>query len=181
MITAEQAADALKEASAAERRSARAYRYRRASPHLYLWGVVWVLGYGGSEVAPHLSGWIWTGLIVAAAGASVWIGQQAPLSARDARWRAPLLFTAFAAFFAATYTVMAPVSHLQQAAFPPLVVAMVYVAMGMWLGLRFAIAGVALGVLTMAGFFYLPEHFMLWQGLVGGAALILAGVWFRQV
>jgi hypothetical protein len=35
--------------------------------------------------------------------------------------------------------------------------------------------------LTLGGFFYLPQHFLVWEGFVGGGALILAGLWFRRV
>jgi hypothetical protein len=61
------------------------------------------------------------------------------------------------------------------------VVALAYVLTGLWSGLRFVVAGVAVAVLTLGGFFYLPQHFLLWEGFVGGGALILAGIWFRRV
>ena len=179
MISADEAARALKEAAAAERKSAQLYLYRRASPYLYLWGAVWFLGYGASDLWPRDAGWIWGGLILAAMGVSVLIGRSVPLGERDRPWRVPLIFLAVWAFFAATYRVMAPVTLLQYGAFPPLVVALCYVAAGMFFGSRFVVAGAAIGALTMIGFLYMPVHFLLWQGLVGGLGLLLAGYWFR--
>jgi hypothetical protein len=96
-------------------------------------------------------------------------------------WRYVLFFAAVGAFFASTYAVMAPVRGMQQGAFPPLVVAFLYVLIGLWSGPRLVIAGLAVGALTMGGYFYMPQHFLLWEGFVGGGALILAGIWFRRV
>jgi hypothetical protein len=183
MISTQQAADALKEASAAERRSARAWRYQRAAPYLLMWGAIWIVGYGASDLVPHQAGWIWMGLLVLALAISMAIGSRADparLGAQNA-WRYALTFTAIWCFFGATYAVMGPINVLQQGAFPPLVVATSYVVMGLWSGPRLVIAGLAVGTLTLFGFFHLPQHFLLWEGFVGGGALILAGLWFRRI
>src|ERR1700712_4659327 len=60
-IDAHQAAQALKEADAAERRSAAVYRYQLAAPYLLMWGIVWILGYGGSGLWPRLARWVLVG------------------------------------------------------------------------------------------------------------------------
>jgi hypothetical protein len=123
------------------------------------------------------------GLLLTALVISTLIGRQAEARRHGARgdWRYPLAFLCIWAFFGATYAVMGPVNHLQQGAFPPLVVALGYVLTGLWAGQRFVVAGVLVGALTLGGFFYLPQHFLLWEGFVGGGALILAGLWFRRV
>jgi hypothetical protein len=183
-ISPEQAADALKQAAAAEKRSARAYRYQRFAPYLFLWGAFWMIGYSATDLAPHWSGWIWLGLILAALAVSMAIGSSADPSRLGVKnnWRIALFFITIWAFIASTYAVMAPVSAMQQGAFPPLVVAFFYILLGLfWTGPRLVIAGLTVGVLTLAGFFYLPQHFLLWEGFVGGGALILAGIWFRRV
>ena len=35
--------------------------------------------------------------------------------------------------------------------------------------------------LTLIGFFFLKAHFFLWMAGVGSAALVLAGLWLKQV
>ena len=84
-------------------------------------------------------------------------------------------------FIIATFAVMGPVRPLQQVAFWPLVIGMFYAIMGLWRGPRLLITGLALTVLTLAGFFFLPEYFQYWMAVTGGGSLILAGFWFRQV
>jgi hypothetical protein len=56
-----------------------------------------------------------------------------------------------------------------------------YVLIGLWAGMRFVITGIAVAALTLGGFFYLPAHFLLWMAAVGGGALILAGLWMRNI
>jgi hypothetical protein len=62
----------------------------------------------------------------------------------------------------------------------PLVIAATYVGLGIAVGRRRAFTGIALGVLTLVGFFALPSIFMLWMAAVGGGALVLGGLWLRQ-
>lgn len=183
MLSPLQAADALKQADAAEKRSAQAYVYQRFAPYLFLWGVIWVIGYGATDLRPRLAGWIWIGLVLVALAISMAIGRSAVSSRQGVKssWRYAVFFAAVWAFFAATYAVMAPVSGMQQGAFPPLVVALLYILLGLWSGPRLVIAGLAVGALTLGGYFYLPQHFLLWEGFVGGGALILAGAWFRRI
>ena len=84
-------------------------------------------------------------------------------------------------FIGAIFATLGPVSGKQIGVFTPLLVGAVYAALGLWLGLRFVVTGVAITVLTLGGYFYLPEHFLLWMAFVTGGGLILAGVWFRRV
>jgi hypothetical protein len=179
-ISPEQAADALKEAVAAERRSAQAYIYQRFAPGLFLWGIIWIVGYGATDLVPRVAGWIWMGLVLAALVISMAIGRSVPSDRPQNNWRYVMFFAAVWAFFASTYAVMGA-RGAQQGAFPPLVVALAYILIGLWSGPRLVIAGLAVGALTLGGFFWLPQHFLLWEGFVGGGALILAGVWFRRV
>ena len=73
------------------------------------------------------------------------------------------------AFIAATLAVMAPVTSRQVGAFIPLVVAASYAVVGLWLGLRFIVAGAVIAGLTLGGFFLLPPaDFALWMAGVGG-------------
>jgi len=133
---------------------------------------------------------LWAVLMIGAVIAAMLIGraqQRAaggnPGNAEAERfgWRYPAAMFLFFCFIGAVYTVMRPVSYAAQAAFVPLVVACVYAIMGLWIGWRFGVAGIVLAALTLGGFFYLPHHFLIWQGIAGGGALILAGFWFRKV
>ena len=61
-----------------------------------------------------------------------------------------------------------------------LVVAAVYAVAGCWVGVRYAVVGVALAGLAVGVFHLAPEQLPLVVPFVGGGALILGGFWFRR-
>jgi hypothetical protein len=61
------------------------------------------------------------------------------------------------------------------------VMALMYMVIGTLAGARWTVIGVALGVLTVVGYAFMREHFMLWMAIVGGGALLLTGFWMRRV
>jgi DNA-binding MarR family transcriptional regulator len=70
---------------------------------------------------------------------------------------------------------------LQAGAVFPLLVALWYALLGIWRrGMRMALLGLVLGLLTVAGYFWLAQYFLLWMAVVGGGALILGGFWLRR-
>ena len=71
-------------------------------------------------------------------------------------------------------------SGRQVAGFFGLLVASGYAIVGCWSGLRWLLAGVVMGALTLSGYFLLPAYFNLWMGCVGGGVLALTGVWMRR-
>ena len=84
-------------------------------------------------------------------------------------------------FVIATLTIMRPVNSAASGAFIPLLVALSYALFGIWRGLRFLYAGIVVAALTLGGWFYLPQHFLLWMAAVGGGSLILVGLWLKKV
>ena len=61
-----------------------------------------------------------------------------------------------------------------------LVVAAAYVVLGVWAGARFALLGVALGAVVVAGWFVAPSWLFLCLGLGGGGTLLAGGLWLRR-
>ncbi|MDE2135203.1 MAG: hypothetical protein KGM97_02390 [Alphaproteobacteria bacterium] len=184
-LSPKEAAETLTSVEQAARRSAQAFGYRNASPYLILWGLIWVAGYAGTDLRPEYANLIWAVLVVLGGTVSFFLGRHCERTVGTAcykgGWRMLGLFALVFAFMAATYSIMWPVHGLQFGAFPALLVGAIYCGMGLWLGLRFVVTGALVMGLTLVGFFFLREHFMLWMAFVGGGGLILAGVWFRTV
>jgi hypothetical protein len=187
-----EAAEQLKEIEETGRRSAEAHEYAEASPHFILWGAIWVAGYAGSDVVarvPHegsLIGWLW--LVLAAAG----VFGSATLNRRRYQGLAPgircslglrwgMSFLVIYVFLFADMLVMRPSNPVAIGALIPLMVATIYAIFGIWKGLRFLYAGIAVAALTLGGWLYLPEHFLLWMAGIGGGSLILVGLWLRKI
>lgn len=180
-IPPEQAAESLHDIERAERHSAALYGYRKASPHLFLWGAIWVAGYAVSFLRPE--GWfVWLALVPVGIVASFWISHGTKSSRGGFGWRYAATAVAIFLFITAVFAILPIKSGEQPGAFIALLVALFYVMLGLWrAGTRMALLGLAVGALTVGGYFGLSQYFLLWMAGVGGGALILGGVWLRQV
>ncbi len=177
-ISSQQAAEALRDIERTQTRSATLRGCRKGAPHLILWGVLWLIGYGSTYFAPAQANWIWAVIVGIGTIASVVVLFRTRDG--DSVWRYGAAMATLFIFVIAAFALMAPVNGRQTAAFVPLVVATSYVLGGIWWGKRFVVAGIVLAVLTLGGFFLLPKHFLLWMAVVGSGALLLAGVWLRR-
>lgn len=177
-----EAADALRDISQTERRSFSAYGYKSAAPFLILWGAMWFAGYGTTYLAPRQANWIWLLIVCVGSIASTVMGIRAkPQGEQRFSW--PIFFTWLATLgaIASILAIFYPFSGMQVGSLFPLVIGWSYVILGIWLGGRFAIAGLAIVALTLFGFFELsPNLFLLWMAFLGGAMLIGTGLWLRS-
>ncbi len=180
-LSSKEAAKTLSDVERASRRSAQAYGYHKASPHLILWGLVWLIGYSATDLRPNDANLIWLVVVLAGCAGSYLLGRRDRAGRSRQGWKISAVVGIAWIFMAATYTIMGPVHEMQAAAFPALLVGAIYAGVGLWGGQRFVATGLAMIALTLGGYFYLPEHFLLWMAAVGGGGLILAGIWFRKV
>ena len=179
-VSPSDAEQALRAISNTERHSATSYGYRTASPHLIVWGVIWMIGYGMAYLRPAWS-LVWPVLTVAGLAISVWLGwkERHRTQPFDWRYRATLLVVVL--FTIAILAILSPKTPAQFSAFVPLLVALFYCLVGIWTrGMRMLVTGIALAVLTIGGYLWVREVFPLWIAAVGGAALILGGIWLRN-
>lgn len=193
-LSPNEAARTLGEIVRTEKRSAEAHEYANASPQCILWGLIWVVGYSTSHVLPNYGfqghiNWLWFLLSGLGVIGSTVIGR------RQARHRGPAEQAADRAkgfrtgmsifagwwFLVALFVVMRPVHPVAVGAVVPLMVALAYSIFGIWRGLRFLYIGVTVAALTLGGFLYLREFFLLWMAFVGGGSLILVGLWLKKV
>lgn len=193
-LTSKEAAETLSDVEQTARKSAQAFGYSKASPHLVLWGAIWFVGYAATDLFPTQANWIWFPLIFLGIAIGIYLGRSGAIASADAgpaaravqrklrtrrSWQSAGLGLIIFVFISATYAVMWPVQGMQFAAFPALLVGAIYAASGMLAGLRYVVTGLAISALTLIGYFYLQEHFLLWMAFVGGGGLVLAGLWFR--
>jgi hypothetical protein len=178
VLSPQDAAGALREIETAQIRSATLHGYERSAPQLLLWGVLWVVGYGLNDLFPAYGGAIWAAIVPTGLVAGFVTLRR---TGHAVGWRYGIVMLTFVAFFAGAFFVLWPVSPKQIAALIPLAVAGAYVVAGVWLGARYVATGIAVAALTLIGFVLLKAHFFLWMAGVGGASLILAGIWLRRV
>ena len=188
-----QAADSLQEIERTQARSSQARLYANASPGFILWGVIWIIGYGASDLLGQAANWkhgwgavnwLWAGLTIIGIMGSSAIGRaQQRGAARNPTlgWRWAGTFLAVWLFTVATFLVLRPTNPVAAGAFIPLVVAVNYAVFGIWQGARFVYAGIVVAAATLGGFLFLREHFLLWMAFVGGGSLVLVGLWLRKI
>src|SRR5438105_3050205 len=75
-LSQDQAAESLKEINRTIRRSALAYSYARTSPYLIMWGLIWMAGYGLSDLFPRAGSWHWTALTLGGLLGGIFIGRR---------------------------------------------------------------------------------------------------------
>ena len=173
-LSQEQAAAALEDIRQTGTRSASLYSYQRFARYLYLWGVIWVLGYALTFFFPKHGDLTWGLLVAAGLAAGLALGRGA---AGRIGWRYGASMATVLGFIFATLAILPPARGIQLSAFIPLVIAHMFVLQGIWNGRpRYVAVGVAVAALTLAGFFLIPHYFLLWMASVGGCALVLAGL-----
>jgi|SRR5579872_281712 len=181
MITTREAHDALQEAALAERRSAESYSYSRSAPYCILWGLIWMVGYGGMTVLKGTDiAWLW--LILSATGMAIsfWIGTGRTDGRSSNGWRMGSLFAIIAAFTFALFAILPPTNELQVGAYSPLLLSAIYAALGLWLGVRYILLAAFLAALTLGAYFFQKEFFFVWMAVAGGGSLLLTGLWMRH-
>lgn len=183
-ISTQEAAEALSNIALTQHRASILRGYERGAPHFLLWGLIWIVGYSLTDITPSMAGPGWLVLDVIGITGSYFLGRaaaaNAPLASGTYGRRFFAVGVTLFAFVFATYFTMRPSSAAQFGAFPALLMAAIYTLVGIWRGVRWAVSGVVLGVLTIAGFVLFKEHFMLWMAAAGGGTLLLTGLWLRR-
>ena len=182
-LSSHEAAASLSQVEEARRKSSQLYFYHRSSPHLIMWGIIWIIGYGGTGLFPHHSNLLWAVLVLIGTSGGVILGRcHKPdgVTTGPYAWRMAALWAIILFFVFATYAILHPHDGRQLAAYPALITGCAYMTIGLWRGLRYVISGMAVVALTLIGFFYI-EPIFFWFAAVGGGAMILTGLWFRAV
>lgn len=179
-ISKQEAADALRDITKTERRSVSAQGYHMAAPHLILWGVIWMIGYGAMAAGVTWP-WLWLVLSLSGSAASFAIGTVMSRGrAKQMDWRWGATFLAIFLFITALFAIVPITTDAQFGAFFPILVALYYALAGIWTrGLRMIVLGALLALFTLIVFFHAREHFQFWMAGVGGGGLILGGLWLR--
>ena len=182
-ISPTEAADALRDIAASADRAREFKGYRMAAPYFFLWGTIWIIGYGVSGLAPHYAN-LWAPLSVIGMVVSAVIGwrhRRNMVTGAAYGKRMWLSFATFAIFITATYAILPPHSLNQMNAFPALLTGTAYALSGVWSGrARLLILGAVVVAATMGGYFFLAPYFAFWMAVVGGGGLILTGFWMRK-
>lgn len=192
VISREEAARALSEIDSANKRTASMQQYRHLSPHLILWGFIYLVANSLTQFSPANGMLAWNTLPWLGAVGSMVIGyrsrklhlpstQVTNAMQRQHSLRIVLTMLAVMAFFISSFCVLPNPDIKQANAFVSLFWGAYYMVVGIWLGWRMLVVGVLTMSSILIAFFAIPEHYFLWMGLVTGSLLMLGGFWLRRV
>jgi len=183
MITRNDAGTALKDVEDVMDRTTRAMGYKAASPHLLLWGIIWILGYGANAAGLFAANLHWPALVAIGVLTSSLIGARESRQTRGVTdWRPPMTLAVIAAFVFALFTVLPPQSGNQVGTFFPLLVSLAYVILAIWTGgVRIGLVGLLLGGASLYAYHFQPGHFDILMAVIGGGGLLLGGLWLRRL
>ncbi len=153
---------------------------------LIVWGVIWLLGFMGSQFLPvKTASYTWMVLDILGGIISAVIGIRMNRGVRSA---APITSGKRIAFFwlllffycVAAIGVAWPVEGKQFAMFIILFVGVGWMAMGLLLSFASIWWGLAITALALIGYFLLPGIFHLWMAILGGGGMIALGLYIRS-
>lgn len=181
-ISPTEAADALREIDASADHSRQLKGYEHAAPYFFLWGAIWIIGYGATGMSPR-NAVIWLPLALVGMVATIVIGLRQRHRFPDQRkfgMRMGLTWWVIIAFYVATLAVLQPHESNQFGAFPALLLSVIYAAIGIWFLPRWLWLGIGIFAATLIGYYLLAPWFSFWMAAVGGGGLFLAGFWMRK-
>jgi hypothetical protein len=167
----------------AERRTTQAIFYGTASSFLILWGAVTAAGYLLGQAWPRHAGTVWPVLMVIGFVVTMVMTRRNRTGLTSPQitlgWRLVCAQIALIGFGVIAATTLGPFSGRQLDAFWPLLFMFGYVLAGIWVGRFFVLSGVAIALLTVAGFWWSGAWFPLWMAVVNGGGLLIGGLWLR--
>jgi hypothetical protein len=186
-ISRSEAEAALSDIEQAALRTRTQCGYRIAAPILILWGVIWVLAYTGTGLAP--AGWwsrIWLPLDAVGIVGSLLVVHRSRGDASARRTRvqngfSPLHLLAILFMLVATFMIFGPTQPAVYLVYPGLLCGFSYMMFGISRMPRLAWIGAAMSVLTLLGFFLARDILAFWMAGIGGGGLILGGLWLRKL
>ncbi len=189
MVDRKEADALLRDVAGTEKRVREFLVYSHTGDHLTLWGVIWLVGFGGTHVLAtmHLGRWIgplWLTIDVIGAAGSALIATRSAKNKAGRGW-VPMSFQPLLAVLAtiAFGTLWSSLGHFgwrEEIAFYPTLFGFLFFVAGLWAGRALAIGGVLVTALTLAGYYWTGAWFDVWMAFVGGGALIAGGFWLRS-
>ncbi|MDD5368803.1 MAG: hypothetical protein PHQ40_06955 [Anaerolineaceae bacterium] len=184
-ISPTEAEEALVAIQSMVKKTRRAISASGAYLFLILWGMVWLLGFLGSQFLPaEISGYTWLGIDILGGALSAIIGTRMGKNVRGATIshsakRIGLFWLLLVLLSGTALWVARPVDGKQAAMLIILFVMFGWMAMGLLLSFYPIWGGLSLTALALIGYFFLPDYFYLGMAILGGGGMIVMGLYIR--
>lgn len=184
-ITPSEAEEALSAIAVIMKKTRRTISSSGAYKFLLIWGVVWFLGFMGSQFLPgHTAGYLWMGLDLLGGLFSAIVGIRMNRGVRSTvpsttGKRIGVFWLLLFLYCFAAILVAQPIDGRQLAMFIILFVTIGWIALGLLLSFASVWWGLALTVIAMIGYFLLPSIFYIFMAILGGGGMFGLGLTIR--
>jgi hypothetical protein len=175
-VEAKESLELIKDASRASRQAIA----RAGTGYLFIvWGVVWLVGYLGSQLLPGpASGYLWLVLdTIGIVGSVIAILRHGRRVRSEQTWRLGAFWILLLLHGSLMMWVVWPLSSERYILFVTLLVSMGYSLIGLWISMPLAVIGMAISILAIIGWLLIPALLGYWLAIVGGGGLIAAGIY----
>ena len=153
---------------------------------LIIWGVIWLLGFTGSQFLPSdIGGYTWIALDILGGILSAVVGIRMgravrPSSPSISGKRIGIFWLLLFLYCTAAVAVSWPADGKQMSMYIILFVMVGWLAMGLLLSFASIWPGVVITALALIGYFLLPDIYYLWMAILGGGGMIALGFYIRS-
>jgi len=153
---------------------------------LIVWGVIWLLGFMGSQFLPtDIGGYAWIALDILGGILSAVVGIRMGRGVRTSSpslsgKRIGIFWLLLFIYCIAAVAVSWPADGKQISMYIILFVMVGWLAMGLLLSFTSIWIGVIITALALIGYFLLPDIFYLWMAILGGGGMIAFGFYIRS-
>jgi hypothetical protein len=185
-ISPNEAEEALAAIQTMVKKTRRAFSSSGAYIFLIIWGVIWLLGFLGSQFLPNQSaGQIWMGLDILGSAICAIIGirmgrgvhRTSPVTTGK---RIGLFWLLLFLYCLAAISIAWPVEGKQLAMYIIFFVMVGWLAMGLLLSFASIWPALVITALALIGYFFLPDIFYLWMAILGGGGMIALGLYIHK-
>jgi hypothetical protein len=185
-VSPSEAEEALVAIQAMMKKTRRVISSSGAYVFLIIWGIIWLLGFLGSQfLSPAITGYAWAvldtlgGILSAVFGIRMGRGVRSASPGISGKRIGIFWFLLFL-YVVAAIGVAWPADGKQIAMFIILFVMVGWIAMDLLLSFASIWPGLVITALALIGYFLLPGIFYLWMAVLGGGGMIALGLYIRS-
>ncbi|MCJ7825088.1 MAG: hypothetical protein MUP44_09335 [Anaerolineales bacterium] len=148
---------------------------------LIIWGVVWLVGFLGSQFLGEAQGYLWLFLdVFGIVGTAVVIIKSSKQVRSTHGKRIGIFWLILFVYGGLIYWIAGPFQGDQYLLFITILVSLAYVVMGLWFSPPLLYIGLSITALAMVGWQLVPAYLGAWLALVGGGGLISSGIYILR-
>ena len=146
-----------------------------------IWGIVWLIGFLGSQFLGEAQGYLWLALdVFGIVGTAVVVLKSSRQVRTGHGKRIGIFWLMIFIYGGLFYWITGPIEGNSYLLFITILVAFAYVVMGLWFSPPLLYIGLSITALAVVGWQFIPTYLGAWLALVGGGGLIASGIFILR-